>query len=287
MRAFHRAILVLLAVLLLFTSYILSSYGIQSERPDTTSAMPAPVVVTPGPPRTTEPPEGPETVPIPTSEPTPEPTPEPSPLPASFFDDAVFLGDSISGTLEYYGNHNDGLGEAVFLVRVDYSLRAALDGSMLVEYGRQSMRPEEAIEAAGANKLFIMLGAMGDIASEGIDKTMDNWAQLISNIRSRRPQIRIYIQSCTPLSARGETTRLNNKLVDEYNERLKTFAEENDCVYVMIGENFKDENGALPDKYCRDGYAHLRIDAGEYWAELLRDPASYSISPWEDYRVRP
>ena len=287
----QRVLSFLLAFVMLLGGFLLSSLNTDRDlaapapeptpAPETTpipEATPAPEA-TPIPAATPAPEATPEPVPEPTPEPVPEPTPEPVPLTEDYFNDAAFLGDSISGTLEYYSTNMGGLGKPVFLVLGDYSVKAAVDGTMLVRYQNTSMKPEDALAAAGAKKVFIMLGAMGDIAGGHIDETMANWDKLISNIRVKNPDIRIFIQSCTPLSARGETERLSNSLVNEYNERLKSFAEENDCCYVAIGEGFRDDQGALSDDYCRDSYAHLRIDAGKHWIELLMDPANYSVSP--------
>ena len=247
-------------------------FGARGKSPAAEDVVP--VVLTAGPEITA----GPELTPAaePSSEPTPEPTPEPM-LDPSFFDDAAFLGDSISGVLEFYGLNNEGLGKPTFLVTVDYSVQAAVDGSTLVRYRGRDYTPENALAAAGVNKVYIMLGAMGDIANYGIDKTMENWATMIANIREKNPEIRIFIQSCTPLA--GDSPRLTNQMVDEYNARLKDFAAENDCTFVEIGEHFKDARGLLPYEHCRDGFAHLRIDDAAIWVELLKDPANYSISP--------
>ncbi len=240
----------------------------------------------------------PVNVPLPTSEPeaeatpepepetTPEPTPEvipagfpPRQLDSSFFDDAAFLGDSISGTLEYYRMNRDGLGKAEFFVTVDYSVQAAVDNSLFVIFRDRYMKPQDALKAAGVSKVYIMLGAMGDLGNYGIDKTMENWGTLIANIREVNPDIRIFIQSCTPIVA--DTQKLSNRMIDEYNARLKDFAAENDCTYVEIGEHFKNSNGQLDYKYCRDGFAHLRIDAADLWVEQLKDSSNYSVSPFE------
>lgn len=300
-----RILAVVLALLILAGGYALSSFAApiydEPEEPLSTPAAPAPDLIPvdePAPEIPVEETATPEPEPVQEPEPTAEPEPEPAqetepaaepkPEPAQetepesllepeFFDDAAFLGDSISGTLEYYGLNNSDLGKPLFLVTVDYSVKAAADHSMLVVYRGAACTPESALAAAKVNKVYIMLGAMGDLGNFGIDKTMDNWARLIDNIRGMNPEIRIFIQSCTPLA--GDTPKLTNKMIDDYNARLKDFAAENDCTYVEIGEHFKDANGLLPFEYCRDGFAHLRIDSAKLWVELLKDPANYSVSP--------
>lgn len=305
-----RILAVVLALLILAGGYALSSFAApiydEAEEPLGTPATPAPALIpvenpepeaTPAPEPVEEPsapapesplPEDPDEKPFeePAEEPAEEPEQEPEQKPEGtpepllepeFFDDAAFLGDSISGVLEYYGLNNTGLGKPTFLVTVDYSVQAAVDGSMLVHYRGRDYKPEGALAAAGVSKVYIMLGAMGDLGNYGIDKTMENWAKLIENIREKNPEIRIFIQSCTPLAA--DTLRLTNQMIDEYNARLKDFAAENDCTYVEIGEHFKDAKGLLSFENCRDGFAHLRIDSAKLWVELLKDPANYSVSP--------
>lgn len=306
-----RILAVILALLILAGGVSLSSFAApmydapEEELPAQPAAPAERPLATPAPETPTEPAEEPaEPVAPPAEEPT-EPAAEPVPeepaeepveepaepapveqpaepveeplLEADFFDDAAFLGDSISGTLEYYGLNNDVLGNATYLVTVDYSVRAAVDGTSFVQYHGRAYTPENALAAAGVKKVYIMLGAMGDIANYGIDATMENWAKMIGNIREKNPDIRIFIQSCTPLAA--DTAKLTNKMIDDYNARLKDFAAENDCTYVEIGEHFKDARGLLSYENCRDGFAHLRIDAAKTWIELLKDPANYSVSP--------
>ena len=233
-----------------------------------------------------EEPEQPGEVPEEPTEPAEEPEqPEQpaavdeEPLDSSFFDDAAFLGDSISGVLEYHGLNSTDLGKATYLVTVDYSVKAAVENTKLVVYKGRGMSPQDALKAAGVNKVYIMLGAMGDIANNGIDKTMENWSKLIANIQEKNPDIRIFIQSCPPIA--GDTRALTNQMINDYNARLREFADENGLTYVEIGEHFKDRTGRLPFEHCRDGFAHLRIDSAKLWVEQLKDPANYSVSPRE------
>ncbi|MCR5664060.1 MAG: hypothetical protein K6G17_04165, partial [Oscillospiraceae bacterium] len=228
--------------------------------------------------------------PAPTPAPTPEPTPEPTPvptappaaapekelLPSSFFDDAAFVGVGCSGALEYYANNSEGaLGTAQFLVLNNYSLRGASDGKELLFYSGGRMKLEQAVEAAGVNKLFIMLGA-GDLAE--IDAGTAAWemARLVTHVRRTCPDVEIFLQSEMPVAADAKDP--DNALIDEYNAELRKVAAKYDCCYVEIGAHFKGEDGALDASYLKED-GSMTIEAGETWAGLLRDPDNYSDSP--------
>ena len=73
--------------------------------------------------------------------------PESEEGPASFFDQAVFIGDSISMTLEAYCNASGALGEAQFLCAGSMSPTNMLTGKILPEYPKGSGQ-KPAIERA-------------------------------------------------------------------------------------------------------------------------------------------
>lgn len=90
----------------------------------------------------------------------------------SFFDDAVFIGDSVSLALYYYANDYKVLGKAKFLVQGSYGVTNAVFDYMLMPYRGQDMKIEDAVAATGAKKVFIMLG-MNDIAAYKDDDIMN------------------------------------------------------------------------------------------------------------------
>ena len=187
-----------------------------------------------------------------------------------FFDDAAFIGDSISLKLQYYQAEFGLFGNATFLTAGSYAVRHAVAGSMFLTYRGQEMAPEDALAACGAKKVFILLG-MNDIALAGIDKTIENWGILVERIRQKNPGIVIYIQSGTPIYIGGEKGKLNNPHMDQYNERLKVFAAENGCHYVDIASALKDSNGGLRAAYCSDKYVHLTYAGCDAWTAVLRE----------------
>lgn len=188
---------------------------------------------------------------------------------SSFFDDAVFVGDSVSLKLSYYAGSSGLLGNAKFLTRGSYGVANGVYDYLLLAWQGQEMTIEDAIAATGASKLFIMLG-MNDVALYGVDKTIEHWGMLLERIRSKNPTIVIYIQSMTPVWTGGEIGDLNNRTIDTYNAALEVFARENGCGFIDVAPYMKDSTGGLATSYCSDQYVHF-TDAGcDTWIKVLK-----------------
>lgn len=186
----------------------------------------------------------------------------------SYFDDAVFLGDSTINTLKVYEQINDCFGDALFLCRPSYAIRHAAENTMQLTWRGGSYTIEDIVAASGAKKLFIQLG-MNDVALVGPEHSMEYWEIVLPRIREQSPDVQIFIQAGTPIYR--ESGRLTNVNMDAYNELLKTFAEENGCFFIDIATPFKDENDYLMQKYCYDNYCHLNVEACEIWVRTLKD----------------
>ena len=202
-----------------------------------------------------------------------------TPLPEDWFDDAVFVGDSISITLEKQCLMHGGLGEAQFLCEYSYGVFNALSGDVKLWYQGGRRMLWDALPLTGAGKIFLMLG-VNDIARYGgIDRTMEMWAAVFDRVHEACPEVQWYIESMLPIWCEAEYYALNNPKILAYNERLKAFCEENGCVFVDIADYFRDESGGLSARYCSDFYVHVSFAAAEMWVGLLKDPANYSQDP--------
>lgn len=229
--------------------------------PETEAALPAPAALTP--------------------EPTPEPTPLPTPRPPvpetieeSWFDDAVFIGDSITGMLSSYTLLNGGLGQADIIYANSYSCHGAMEEDLKLSYQGERLSMPELVEKTGAGKAFFLL-AMNDLSRKP-EEIKECWAEILEEIRSRCPDTQVFIQSGTPLFT--ETGYLNNDNVELLNEALKDFCLENHCVYVDIAQGLKDEEGNMQGKFSLD-YAHFNGDGCKVWIEALMDSDNYYYSP--------
>ena len=187
---------------------------------------------------------------------------------ASFFDNAVFVGDSISLKLSY--DTSGRLGNAQFLVQGSYGVGNAIYDVLPTSYrGNSYTNLEDAIAATGAKKLFIMMG-MNDIGLYGIDGTIENWKTLLGLIRGVCPDMEIYIQSMTPVWTGGEKGGLTNPNINEYNNKLRAFAAENGCGFIDVAPFMRDATGGLATAYCSDNYVHLSDAGVDMWIKVLK-----------------
>ena len=190
----------------------------------------------------------------------------------AFFNDAAFIGDSVTLALRNHCMTSGALGNATFLCVGSYSVNNAVTSGLMLTYQGQQMTPQDALAACGAKKVFIMLG-MNDIALFGdksIDKAMENWTTMLGRIKEKCPDIQIYIQSATPIYTEGQKGNLNNARMDQYNARLKAYAQENGYFYIDIASHMKDSTGGLAAQYCSDKYVHLTLEGCKLWIEILK-----------------
>ena len=188
---------------------------------------------------------------------------------ASFFDDAVFIGDSVTLKLSYYAASSGKLGKAQFLTRGSYGVAHAVMDSMLLTYQGQDMKVEEAINATGATKVFLMMG-MNDIGLYGVDGTIENWGKLIDRIEKNCPNVTVYIQSMTPIWTGGEIGDLNNVNMDAYNAKLEIFAKNDGVDFIDVAPYMKDSTGGMATRYCSDNYVHVTDQGAAAWIRVLK-----------------
>lgn len=202
--------------------------------------------------------------------------PESEAGPITFFDQTVFIGDSVSMTLEAYCGASGALSQAKFLCAGSMSPTNMLTGKILPEYPKGSgQKPaiEESVAATGAKVVYIMLGM--DSIAYGLERSTGDYLTIINNILARNPGVQIVIQSVTPMadSSTSYSEKLNNDQINAFNEKMKAYCQENRWYYVNVAEAFKDENGFLKKEYCSD-YGkmgmHFTYDGAKVWVEYLK-----------------
>lgn len=196
---------------------------------------------------------------------------------SEWFDDAVFVGDSVSVKLSYYAENGE-LGNAAFLCAVSLGYNNALwdlyrPGNVHPMWNGTKVTVDEGVRLSGKKKVFIMLG-MNDIGGYGVEGAISGMQKLTDRILQKSPDVQIYIQSVTPLISsiqRGDM--LNNTNVAKYNARAKEVCHERGFIFVSVAEGVSDAYGNLKYEYCGDpGYMGLHFnEAGcRQWVAYLK-----------------
>jgi len=201
----------------------------------------------------------------------------------SYFNDAVFIGDSISYGFELYvtekrANGETVLGEAQFLTSGSLSYGNSLwdvsDESVHPTYNGEKMKLEDAIAQIKPGKIFILLGT-NDVALYGVEQTIANADTEISRMLEVSPGAEIFIMSTTPKYSPAESNvdgALNNADIDALNVAMRQFAVEKGYNFMNIAPLFKDETGGLAADYCSDKEGmgiHFTSAAYDIWLDFL------------------
>ena len=202
--------------------------------------------------------------------------PETEEGPVTFFDQAVFIGDSISMTLEAYCGASGALGGAKFLCAGSMSPTNMLTGKILPEYPKGSgQKPAigDSVAATGAKVVYVMLG-MDNIAY-GVERATKDYLTILNQIIEKNPGVQIVVQSVTPMadSSTSYSEKLNNEQINAFNETMKAYCQDNRWYYVNVAEAFKDEKGFLKKEYCSDYGSmgmHFTYEGAKIWVQYLK-----------------
>lgn len=211
----------------------------------------------------------PTTVPPTTVPPTTEPT---QPVPdESWFDDALFIGESRTAGLRGYGR----LGNA------DYFC-----GESLTVYGvlgivaSDANFPEQSLTSLLSwkqyGKIYIHLG-INELGGD-MEAFAAQYQTVIDKIRELQPDAHIILQAVLALGD-GYSTRaaLSRENIQGLNDRIRALAEENELIFSDVNQIMTNEEGYLIPDLTFDG-CHLYATGCEKWAQwLLEEAATYDI----------
>lgn len=202
--------------------------------------------------------------------------PESAKVDPSWFDDACFIGDSITEGLRTYAL-TGALGDAKFFAVRSYSLYNALrplsDGGPHPTYQGEPMTAVDCVAKAGSKKVFIMLGT-NDLYN-GVDASVKRYQQLIELILEKSPNVKIFVQSMTPMAATSTYIgdMLNNDNIKLYNQKLKAMCEENGWYFINVATVMYEESGeSLNSDYCSDKTTmgvHFNTQGYKQWVDYL------------------
>ena len=173
----------------------------------------------------------------------------------SYFNDALFIGDSLTDGLSAYGTLRNAdyfgtVSATVSSVLSDPDLNTALAGG---DYG----------------KIYILLGIneMGSTVSSWINR----YETLIERVRSVQPDALIYIQTIFPVIAEKTWSEkvFSREKITAANDGLRLLADRAGCYLLDTHSAFADDSDRMPTTMTGDG-VHLRPAYYAVWCDYLR-----------------
>ncbi len=201
---------------------------------------------------------------------TPEPEPVIRAVEDSYFDDALFIGDSRIDDMHSFS----GLDNATYFAKTGMSIyKLFSDPFIQLEGVEGSLTLEEALAQRQFGKIYLMVGIneMGTGNEEGF---IAAYQDAINRIRQLQPNAIFYVMGILSVTQDLADTDqyITLDAIQTRNADLAALADGKNIFYVDVNEVFADENGYL-DKTYADGDSHLKGKYYREWADYLRSNA--------------
>ena len=185
---------------------------------------------------------------------------------STYFDDAVFVGDSITTGIKFY----DIMSNTTVLAGTGIGLNNILTNEFIND-GDKKITILQALEIEKPKKIYLMLGA--NSLRAGTDWAIGRYAKVVDAIMQQHPDSILYLQSVLPINEpifeQRYDQEITNAIIDEFNLALCDMAEQKGIYYLDVNSIFRDSDGGMPAEYTPDG---LHIKSAQYtsWFDYLK-----------------
>ena len=224
-----------------------------------------------------------EHTPIPTVPATATPTPTPIPLgpdglpiveyvtvDASYFDDAVFIGDSrIVGMNDY-----SGLTNATFFAKTGLTVYNLLDDEFLKDPDTgKDVSVSYMMQHHTYGKIYLMVG-INELGTGGTESFAEAYKDVLKKFRKWQPDAVIYVQSIMGVSPKKDKTDpvFNNTNIRDKNYAISKLTDGIHIFYLNIQEIYEYKNHNLLQDLTFDD-VHLYAQHYDKWVKYLKTHA--------------
>ena len=205
------------------------------------------------------------------------PAAQSEPVDLSYFDTAVFLGDSITQGMQIY---DTGLPNAHYCAYRGVGPSAVVNGSTCRRADGVEEVPLDALASYAPQSVYILLGTNVLTQDRDYSSFLNYYGLMLDRIRELVPGADIYVQSITPVrpevSADARHSGMYAERFIRVNNDLAALAVEKGCYFLDLWEVLADENGDLRAEYAQpDGY-HLQPEGYTAWVDYLRTHVAHS-----------
>lgn len=183
----------------------------------------------------------------------------------SYFDDAVFIGDSRTVGLHDYG----GLDKADFYATVGMNVYD-LWTEKFCEVDGEKLTLEEALTKRQYGKIYFQIG-INEMGRGTIDSFMQAYADSVYKLEKLQPDAIIYVQGIMRVTQKkSESDKIfNNTGILLRNDRIAQLADNIHIFYIDVNEVVCDEYGNLKADLTFDN-VHLYASKYNIWVDFLK-----------------
>ncbi|MBO4914733.1 MAG: hypothetical protein J5449_05945, partial [Oscillospiraceae bacterium] len=178
----------------------------------------------------------------------------------SWFDDALFIGDShTEGFCDYAGVKN-----ATYYYKRGVDIWSVMTKAFV--NGKQTI--PQALSQRQFGKIYIMLG-INEIGCGTTESFAEQYGKVVAQLHELQPNAYIYIQAIFHTSQKkSASTIYNNERINARNEAISKLADGKQIFFLDCNEVFDDETGALTSTYSGDG-VHVKAPYYTMWRDYL------------------
>lgn len=195
------------------------------------------------------------------------------PVNNSYFEDALFIGDSRTVGLSMYSE----LKEPTYYAEVGLTIHKLMEAKIApLEETEQPptkenmISVEEALQNFSFGKIYLMVG-INELGRGNAETFLEEYRTVVNRIRALQPNATIFVQAIMHVSEEKSSTDpvFNNTNIEQRNQALKTLEDKQHVFYLDMNEVVCDENGNLIKDYSFDG-VHLKAKYYKLWEEFLK-----------------
>lgn len=178
----------------------------------------------------------------------------------SYFDDALFIGDSRTVGLYEYGD----LGNALVLADSGMNVYKVFHRSFKLPSGEEKTL-EEILAEQQFGKIYVMLG-INELGYD-FEQTVKVYQDMIKQIEALQPDAIIYLQANLHITAKKseKSDIYTNENINRFNLEVQQMADSKTRFFLDANELFDDEEGNLSVEYTVDE-AHI---LGKYYVDWV------------------
>jgi hypothetical protein len=184
----------------------------------------------------------------------------------SYFDDALFIGDSRTVGLAQYSNWKN----PVYYADVGLTVYHVFDKE-IAKVNDVTMTIDQALQKQKFGKIYVMLG-INELGRGTTETFAKKYEQVIGRIRELQPDAIIFIEGIMGVSKKKSDSDpvFNNKNIQERNAAIASLADNSTVFYIDVNQVIMDDSGGIPSDYTFDN-VHLKAAYYSIWTNYLME----------------